>query len=39
MEKKEKKDCGMLALFSIIPLFGRLRLMEREVIRKAHECF
>lgn len=39
VERKEKKDCGTLARFSRIPLFGRLRLMEREVMRKAHECF
>lgn len=39
--RKEKKDeCGMLAHFSIIPLFGHFRLMEgEEVRRKAHECF
>lgn len=30
----------MLAHFIIIPLFGHLRLMEREeVMSKAHECF
>ena len=39
VERKEKKDCRMLAHFSRIPLSGRLRLMEREVMRKAHECF
>lgn len=38
--QRREDSCMLAARFSIIPLFGRLKLMEgEEVVRKAQECF